>query len=202
MLAGGCFWCTEAVFKELRGVTWVMSGYAAGQTPNPSYKAVCSGTTGHAEVVQVVYDPKKGSYERLLEQFWLNHDPTVIDRQFCDSGSQYRPGIYWHDDEQRRLAEAAEARARTADAVYLLVPILRVKGAALIDLDRAEEARTWLNEALEGCPEAEFERGFILAELARAAGPGDAAGLQAQAEAAWTDFGWVGSARYPRADPR
>jgi peptide-methionine (S)-S-oxide reductase len=77
---------------------------------NPTYQEVSSGTTGHTEVVQVVYDPKKVSYERLLQQFWLNHDPTVIDRQFCDAGSQYRPSIFWHTEEQKRLAEASRAK--------------------------------------------------------------------------------------------
>jgi len=109
-LGGGCFWCLEAVFEQLRGVERVVSGYAGGDVPDPTYERVCSGRTGHAEVVQVTYDPSRVSYERLLEQFWLNHDPTVIDRQFCDVGSQYRPSIFWHDAEQKRLAEASKAK--------------------------------------------------------------------------------------------
>ena len=109
-LGGGCFWCLEAVFKELRGVVSVMSGYAGGHVENPTYEQVSSGRTGHTEVVEVTYDPAQVSYETLLEHFWINHDPTTMDRQFCDSGSQYRPGIYWHTEEQRKLAEASKAR--------------------------------------------------------------------------------------------
>jgi peptide-methionine (S)-S-oxide reductase len=108
--AAGCFWCTEEAMDKVPGVVSTTSGYMGGSTKNPTYQQVSSGTTGHTEVVQVVYDPKKVSYERLLEQFWLNHDPTVKDRQFCDVGSQYRPSIFWHDDEQRRLAETSKAK--------------------------------------------------------------------------------------------
>jgi len=106
---GGCFWCLEACFELLPGVKSVTSGYAGGQTENPTYQQVCSETTGHAEVVQVVYDPAKVTYEKLLDVFWHNIDPTVKDRQFCDIGSQYRSGIFAHDAEQRRLAEASKA---------------------------------------------------------------------------------------------
>jgi peptide-methionine (S)-S-oxide reductase len=108
--AAGCFWCTEEAFDKVPGVVSTTSGYMGGMRMNPTYQEVSSGTTGHSEVVQVVYDPKKVSYERLLQQFWLNHDPTVIDRQFCDAGSQYRPSIFWHTEEQKRLAEASKAK--------------------------------------------------------------------------------------------
>ena len=108
--AAGCFWCTEEAFDKLPGVISTTSGYIGGQKRNPSYEEVSSGSTGHTEAVQVVYDPKRVSYERLLEQFWLNHDPTVINRQFCDAGSQYRPSIFWHDEAQRKLAEASKAQ--------------------------------------------------------------------------------------------
>ena len=108
--AAGCFWCTEEAFDKVPGVVSTTSGYMGGMRMNPTYQEVSSGTTGHTEVVQVVYDPKKVSYERLLQQFWLNHDPTVIDRQFCDAGSQYRPSIFWHTEEQKRLAEASKAK--------------------------------------------------------------------------------------------
>jgi peptide-methionine (S)-S-oxide reductase len=108
--AGGCFWCTEEVFEKVPGVTSVVSGYMGGKVKNPSYEQVSSGTTGHTEVVQVSYDPAKVSYEKLLDTFWLNHDPTVKDRQFCDSGSQYRPEIFYHSEEQKRLAEASKAK--------------------------------------------------------------------------------------------
>jgi peptide-methionine (S)-S-oxide reductase len=108
--AAGCFWCTEEAFDKVPGVISTVSGYMGGQKKKPTYEEVSSGRTGHTEVVQVVYDPAKVSYERLLEQFWLNHDPTAIDRQFCDAGSQYRPGIFFHSEEQKRLAEASKAK--------------------------------------------------------------------------------------------
>ena len=104
-LAGGCFWCLEAVFEQLRGVTRVMSGYAGGHVPNPSYEAVCTGTTGHAEVTQVTFDPDQISYRDLLGVFFVIHDPTTLDRQGGDAGTQYRSAIFYHDDEQRRSAE-------------------------------------------------------------------------------------------------
>jgi peptide-methionine (S)-S-oxide reductase len=103
---GGCFWCTEAAMKELAGVHEVTSGYAGGHTENPTYREVCSETTGHAEVVQVAYDPSVISYEELLEVFFATHDPTTLNRQGPDVGSQYRSIVLYHDDEQRRLAEA------------------------------------------------------------------------------------------------
>lgn len=108
--AGGCFWCLEEAMEKVPGVISAVSGYADGRTKNPSYEMVSSGSTGHTEVVEVKFDPAKVSYEKLLDAFWLNHDPTVIDRQFCDAGSQYRPGIYWHNEEQKRLAEASKAK--------------------------------------------------------------------------------------------
>src|SRR5207247_138837 len=101
-LGGGCFWCLEAVFEQLRGVTKVVSGYSGGHVPNPSYEAVCTGTTGHAEVVQVTFDPDELSYRDLLGVFFTLHDPTTLDRQGGDVGSQYRSAIFYHDDEQRR----------------------------------------------------------------------------------------------------
>jgi peptide-methionine (S)-S-oxide reductase len=108
--AAGCFWCTEEAFEKVPGVTAAVSGYIGGSTKNPSYEQVSSGTTGHTEAVQVTYDPGKVTYEKLLEVFWLNHDPTVTDRQFCDGGSQYRPAIFVHNEEQKKLAEASKAK--------------------------------------------------------------------------------------------
>lgn len=102
---GGCFWCIEAVFRELRGVRSVISGYCGGRSPNPTYQQVCTGTTGHAEVIRVTYDPSLISYEQLLEVFWQTHDPTTLNRQGNDVGTQYRSAVFYHDDEQRRLAE-------------------------------------------------------------------------------------------------
>jgi peptide-methionine (S)-S-oxide reductase len=113
---GGCFWCTEAVFRRLEGVVSVESGYAGGKGANPTYEQVCSGATGHAEVVQVRYDPSKVSYEQLLEVFWKTHDPTTVDAQGADVGTQYRSVIFAHDEEQRRVAEDLKARLEEAKA--------------------------------------------------------------------------------------
>ena len=104
--AAGCFWCTEEAFDKVPGVVSTVSGYMGGEMKNPSYALVSTGRTGHTEVLQVTYDPQKVSYEKLLQTFWLNHDPTFTDRQFCDHGSQYRPGIFYHDAEQKRQAES------------------------------------------------------------------------------------------------
>jgi peptide-methionine (S)-S-oxide reductase len=108
--AGGCFWCTEEAFEKVPGVTGAVSGYMGGKVKNPTYDQVSTGRTGHTEVVEVTFDPSKVSYEKLLDVFWVNHDPTVIDRQFCDSGSQYRPEIFYHSDEQKKAAEASKAK--------------------------------------------------------------------------------------------
>jgi peptide-methionine (S)-S-oxide reductase len=108
--AGGCFWCTEEAFEKVPGVTGVVSGYMGGTVKNPTYEQVSTGRTGHTEAVQVTFDPAKVSYDKLLDTFWLNHDPTVKDRQFCDAGSQYRPEIFYHSEEQKRLAEASKAK--------------------------------------------------------------------------------------------
>jgi peptide-methionine (S)-S-oxide reductase len=107
---GGCFWCTEAAFKAVEGVVSVVPGYAGGTVKDPSYEDVCSGRSGHAEVVQVRYDPSVVSYERLLEVFWLIHDPTTVDRQGNDSGPQYRSVVFWHDKEQKKSAEESRKR--------------------------------------------------------------------------------------------
>jgi peptide-methionine (S)-S-oxide reductase len=103
---GGCFWCVEAAFKELDGVSAAVSGYAGGHVEEPTYRAVCSGTTGHAEVVQVEYDPDVIGYDELLEIFFAVHDPTQLNRQGPDRGTQYRSIVLYHDDEQKRQAEA------------------------------------------------------------------------------------------------
>ena len=103
-LAGGCFWCLEAVFDEVKGVQGVESGYAGGHVDNPSYRAVCNGGTGHAEVVQVHFDPNVVSYRDLLNVFFAIHDPTTLNRQGADVGTQYRSGIFYHDDEQKMIA--------------------------------------------------------------------------------------------------
>ena len=103
-LANGCFWCTEAVFTSLEGVLQVTSGYTGGKIKNPTYKEVCSGSTGHAECLQIVYDPAKISFAELLEVFWETHDPTTLNRQGNDIGTQYRSGIFYHSEEQREKA--------------------------------------------------------------------------------------------------
>jgi peptide-methionine (S)-S-oxide reductase len=108
--AGGCFWCVEEAFDKLPGVISTASGFMGGHKKHPTYDEVTRGNTGHTESVQVVYDPAKVSYDQLLDHFWVNHDPTVTDRQFCDSGSWYRPVIFYHTDEQKRLAEASKAK--------------------------------------------------------------------------------------------
>ena len=104
IFAAGCFWCTEAAFEEVPGVISAVSGYTGGTVKNPSYEQVSSGRTGHAEAVEVTFDPAKVSYDKLLDVFWVNHDPTVLDRQFCDGGPQYRPEIFYYSEEQKRLA--------------------------------------------------------------------------------------------------
>ena len=101
----GCFWCTEAVFQDVEGVEKVVSGYAGGKIANPTYREVCSGRTGHAEVIQITYDADIISYDELLEIFWKTHDPTTLNRQGNDVGTQYRSVVYYHDDEQKQLAE-------------------------------------------------------------------------------------------------
>jgi peptide-methionine (S)-S-oxide reductase len=104
-LAGGCFWCLEAVYDELKGVVDVVSGYSGGRVANPSYEAVCTGKTEHAETVQVTFDPKVVSYRELLEVFFTIHDPTSLNRQGADVGTQYRSAIFYHSDEQKAIAE-------------------------------------------------------------------------------------------------
>lgn len=106
--AGGCFWCMEPPYDDIKGIKRTTSGYTGGTKKNPTYEEVSSGTTGHAEAVEIEYDPTKVTYQQLLDVFWRNIDPTVADRQFVDRGSQYRPEIFYHDEEQKRLAEASK----------------------------------------------------------------------------------------------
>jgi peptide-methionine (S)-S-oxide reductase len=102
--ANGCFWCTEAIFEELKGVVSAISGYSGGQTENPTYKEVCEGTTGHAECIQITFDPNIITYDELLEVFWKTHDPTTLNRQGNDIGTQYRSAIFYHTEEQKQKA--------------------------------------------------------------------------------------------------
>jgi peptide-methionine (S)-S-oxide reductase len=107
--AGGCFWCMEGPFDKLQGVISTTSGYTGGHTENPTYKQTSSGKTGHTEAVQIIYKPEQVSYEKLLDVFWHNIDPTTPDQQFCDRGNQYRSEIFYHNDEQKELAESSKA---------------------------------------------------------------------------------------------
>ena len=109
IFAGGCFWCMQGPFDDLPGVSKTISGYTGGRTVDPSYNDVSSGMTGHAEAVEVIYDPAKVSYDKLLDVYWHNVDPTVKDQQFCDHGTQYRTAIFYKDDAQRQAAEASKA---------------------------------------------------------------------------------------------
>ncbi|WP_227375874.1 peptide-methionine (S)-S-oxide reductase MsrA [Haladaptatus halobius] len=115
-LAGGCFWCLEPAFEELEGVESVTSGYAGGSVEYPSYEEVCSGSTGHAEVVQVTYDPNRVGYDELLQVFFTIHDPTTLNRQGPDVGSQYRSAVFYHDDEQKETAERFIDELEAAEA--------------------------------------------------------------------------------------
>lgn len=116
VLGAGCFWCVEAVFTELKGVLSVMPGYSGGHTADPDYRSVCTGTTGHAEVARITYDPAQIGFEEILEVFWRTHDPTTRDRQGHDVGTQYRSAIFYADDEQRDTAERLVKALNTSGA--------------------------------------------------------------------------------------
>lgn len=111
-IGAGCFWCVEAVFERLEGVHSVVSGYAGGTKPNPTYEEVCGGMTGHVEVAQITFDPSKITYEQLLDVFWQSHDPTTLNRQGADAGTQYRSAIFYHDEKQRASAEKSKLEAQ------------------------------------------------------------------------------------------
>ena len=113
-LGAGCFWCVEAVFSRLGGVEKVVSGYTGGSVPNPTYREVCDGTTGHAEAVRITFDPDTISYAELLDVFWRIHDPTTLNRQGADAGTQYRSAIFYHDKRQREIAEKSKREAEKA----------------------------------------------------------------------------------------
>lgn len=129
-LGGGCFWCLEAIYQNVKGVSLVVSGYAGGSVDNPSYQAVCSGTTGHAEVMQITFDPDVISYDNILYIFWRMHDPTTPNRQGADVGTQYRSIIFYHDETQQEIAEHSRKQADTSDLwdnaiVTEVVPLTR-----------------------------------------------------------------------------
>lgn len=124
-LAAGCFWCTEAVFEMLKGVHSTMSGYSGGDRDNPTYEAVSTGDTNHAEAIQITFDPAVISYAKLLEVFWKTHDPTTMDRQGNDIGSQYRSVVFYHNEDQRKIAEESKKKAQEMfadDIVTQIVP--------------------------------------------------------------------------------
>lgn len=112
----GCFWCSEALFQKLEGVTAVRSGYEGGSVANPSYEDVCTGSTGHAEVIELTYDPAKVKYDELLEVFWKSHDPTTLNRQGADIGTQYRSVVFYHNDEQKQIAESYKKKLNETKA--------------------------------------------------------------------------------------
>jgi len=124
VLGGGCFWCVEAVFQNVPGVKSVTSGYAGGKTENPDYDAVCSGQTGHAEVVKIEYDPEKVSVRQLVDLFWDAHDPTTLNRQGADVGTQYRSIILYADDEQKRFAGESKAAAQAKSKAPIVTEIV------------------------------------------------------------------------------
>ncbi len=128
----GCFWCVEAVFERLDGVISVTSGYAGGTTPNPTYEDVCTGRTGHAEVAQITFDPSKITFDQLLKVFWESHDPTTLNRQGADIGTQYRSVIFYHNDEQKAAAEKSRASAQKEfdDPIVTQIQPLKVFYAA------------------------------------------------------------------------
>ncbi len=113
-LGAGCFWCVEAVFQDLKGVQRIISGYTGGETPNPTYREICGGDTGHAEVIQITFDPEIISFKDLLYVFWRTHDPTTLNRQGADTGTQYRSAIFYHSDAQKEIAEKSKAEADAA----------------------------------------------------------------------------------------
>ena len=122
-LGGGCFWCTEAVFQQVRGVTAVVSGYCGGHVVNPTYEQICTGATGHAEVVQVAFSPAQVSFEQLLEVFFQTHDPTTLNRQGADVGTQYRSVIFYHDEGQKTQATAVMQRLADAFASPIVTEV-------------------------------------------------------------------------------
>jgi peptide-methionine (S)-S-oxide reductase len=126
VLGGGCFWCTEAAYELLPGVKSVVSGYSGGETKNPSYDDVCSGDTGHTEVIRIEYDPTQVSLDTLLDFFWTIHDPTTLNRQGADTGTQYRSAIYYETDEQKNAAEKSKTIAQAKFSVPIVTEIARL----------------------------------------------------------------------------
>jgi peptide-methionine (S)-S-oxide reductase len=126
-LGGGCFWCVEAMYQTVPGIEQVVSGYAGGSVPNPTYEQVCSGRTGHAEVVQITYDPAKIGYEKIIDLFWKAHDPTTLNRQGADEGTQYRSIVLYGTEEEKALAEKSKAAAQADFKSPIVTEIVRLK---------------------------------------------------------------------------
>lgn len=137
-LGGGCFWCIEAVFERLPGVTKVESGYAGGKTKNPTYREICTGTTGHAEVVQVYFDPKKIGYDQVLSVFWQCHDPTTLNQQGFDTGTQYRSTIMPHDGTQKAIAEQSRKEWAKEFALPIVTTIEPLKKFYVAEVDHQD----------------------------------------------------------------
>ena len=157
----GCFWCVEAVIKRLHGVVSFSSGYIGGHTENPTYEDVCTGQTGHAEVVQVVFDSEKISFEELLDVFWQMHDPTTLNRQGGDTGTQYRSAIFYHTEEQRKLAEKSKAREEAGGRHSS--PIVTV----IVPADRYYEAEDYHQDYYDNNRAAPYCRMIISPKLTK-----------------------------------
>ena len=160
-LAGGCFWCLEAVFEQLRGVRELKSGYAGGATPNPTYEQVCTGATGHAEVVQITFDPREVSYREILEVFFTIHDPTTPNRQGGDVGTQYRSAIFYHSPEQEATAESV-MKELAAEGLWR-DPLV----TELLPLDRFYPAETYHDEYFVNHPTQPYCRAVIEPKVAK-----------------------------------
>ncbi len=160
-LAGGCFWCLEAVYDQLKGVSAVESGYAGGKVPNPSYQLVCTGTTGHAEVVQIQYDPQVVSFKDLLDVFFTIHDPTTLNRQGNDVGTQYRSAIFYHTPEQKRIAEQTIAEVNKS-GVWDKPLVTEV-----VPLDKYYAAEDYHQEYFANNPEQGYCRVVVAPKVAK-----------------------------------
>jgi peptide-methionine (S)-S-oxide reductase len=160
-LGGGCFWCLEAVFDDLRGVESVESGYAGGETVDPTYQEVCSGTTGHAEVVRVTFDPREVSYKEILEVFFTIHDPTTLNRQGADVGTQYRSAVFYHSPEQK---EAAERTIAELDAAKIWdAPVI----TEVVPLEKFYEAEDYHQEYFRKNPAQGYCRMVVAPKVAK-----------------------------------
>jgi peptide-methionine (S)-S-oxide reductase len=159
VFGGGCFWCTEAIFSQLKGVVKVVSGFSGGTVPNPSYKEVCTGTTGHAECTQITYDPKVISFSELLEVFWTTHDPTTFDQQGADVGTQYRSVIFYTDEEQRK--EAIEYKQRLEKEKIWDKPIV----TEITKFDKFYSAEAYHQEYYENNPNQGYCRIVITPKI-------------------------------------